>query len=52
MIKSVLCNFAVIRVLHFLNNAKDQDPSYKMDLDFWDSFGREKLCLISEEIRY
>ena len=50
--KSVLCNFAVIQVLPFLNNAKDLDPSYKMDLDFWDCFGREKLCLISEEIRY
>ena len=23
-----------------------------MDLDFWDCFGRIKLCLITEEIRY
>ena len=40
--KSVLCNFAVIRVLPFLNNPKDLNPSYKMDLDFWDCFGRKK----------
>ena len=33
--KSVLWNFAIIRVLPFQNNAKDLDPSYKMDLDFW-----------------
>ena len=26
-------------------NAKDLDPSYKMDLDFWDCFGRVKLVL-------
>ena len=52
IIKSVLCNFAVIRVLPFLNNPKDLDPSYKMDLDFWDCFGRKKHHLVSEEIRY
>ena len=52
IIKSVLCNFAVIRVLPFLNNPKDLDPSDKMDLDFWDCFGRKKHCLISEEIQY
>ena len=40
--KSVLFNFAVIRVLPFLNNPKDLDPSYKTDLDFWDCFGRKK----------
>ena len=28
------------------------DPSYKMDLDLWDCFGRKKIRLISEEIRY
>ena len=28
--------------LPFLNNPKDLDPSYKMDLDFWDCFGRTK----------
>ena len=42
IIKSVLCNFVVIRVLPFLNNPKDLDLSYKMDLDFWDCFGRRK----------
>ena len=42
IIKSVLFNFAVIRVLPFLNNPKDLDPSYKTDLDFWDCFGRKK----------
>ena len=41
--------FAIIRVLPFLNNPKDLDPSYKMGLDFWDCFGRKKLCLITEE---
>ena len=24
------------------NNPKDLDPSYDMDLDFWDCFGRKK----------
>ena len=42
----------MIRVLPFLNNLKDLDPSYKTDLDLWDSFGRKKMCHISEEIRY
>ena len=46
-----LQNFAMILVLPFLNNLKDLDPSYKMDLDFWDCFG-QKLHLIVEEIRY
>ena len=32
-VESVLCNFAIIRVLPFLNNPKDIDPSYKTDLD-------------------
>ena len=36
--KSALWNFAIIRVLSFLNNLKDLDPSYKTDLDFWDGF--------------
>ena len=27
----------------FLNNPKDLDPSYKMDLDLWDCLGRVKL---------
>ena len=34
--KSVIWNFAVIQILPFLNDPKDLDPSYKMDLDFWD----------------
>ena len=37
----VLCALAVIRVLPFLNTPKDLDPSYKMDLDFWDCFGKK-----------
>ena len=52
IIKSVLCNFAVIRVLPFLNNPKDLDQSFKTDLDFWGCFGRKKHPLISEEIWY
>ena len=50
--KSVLWKFAIIQVLPFLNNPKDLDPSYQKNLDFWDCFGRNKLCLITEEIRY
>ena len=26
----------------FHNNLKDLDPSYKMDLDLWDCFGKKK----------
>ena len=33
--------------LSFLNNPKDLDPSYKMDLDFWDCFGEEKNSVLS-----
>ena len=29
----------------FQNNPKNLDPSYKMDLDFWDYFVREKAIL-------
>ena len=50
--KSVIWNFAIIQVLPFLNNPNNLDPSYKMDLDFWDCFGRKKFCLITEEIWY
>ena len=32
-------NFAIIRVLPFLNNPKDLDLSYKTDLDVWNCFG-------------
>ena len=46
-------NFAIIKVLPFLNKPKDLDPSYKMNLDIWDCFAREKkLHLINEEIRH
>ena len=44
--KSAVCNFAIIRVLPFLNNLKDLDPSYKTDLDFWDCFGRKKKSVL------
>ena len=43
--------FAIIQVLPVQNNLKDLDPSYKMDLDLLDCFGRKTLRLISEEIR-
>ena len=32
-------NYSYKRVLSFLNSPKDLDPSYKMDLEFWDCFG-------------
>ena len=32
-------------VFFFQNNPKDLDPSYKTDLDLWDSLGRVKLVL-------
>ena len=28
---------------NFLKNHKEQDPSYKVDVDFQDSFGRKKV---------
>ena len=40
--KPVLWNVAVIRLLLFPNSLKDLDPSFKMDLDFWDCFGSKK----------
>ena len=39
-------HFAIIQVLPFLKNPKDMDLSYKMDLDFWDCFGREKNSVL------
>ena len=40
-----------MQVLPFLKNPKDLDLSYKIDLYFWDCFGRKaKLCLITKEI--
>ena len=44
--------FAIKQILSFLTNPKDLDPSYKMDLDLWDCFGRNKLHLITQEIWY
>ena len=38
------------QVLPFLNNPKDLDKSYRMDLDFWDHSGMKKICLINKEI--
>ena len=35
--------FAIIQVLPYLNNPKDLDPYYKMDLDFWHCFGWKKI---------
>ena len=29
----------------FQNNPKNLDPSYKMDLEYWDCLGRVKLVL-------
>ena len=31
--------------------SKDLDPSYKTILDLWDCFGRENLCVITEEMK-
>ena len=39
--KPVLWTFAIVLVLPFQDNPEDQDPSYKMDLDLWDCFGRK-----------
>ena len=45
--------FAIIRLSPFLNNPKDLDLSYKMDLDFWGLFWKKKkLHLTTEEIWY
>ena len=40
--KAVIWNFAMIRILPFLNNPKDLDPSYMLDLDFLALFWKEK----------
>ena len=37
--------------LSFQNNSKNLDPSYKMDPDLWDCFGRVKLILQQNCIR-
>ena len=46
MTKSVLWNFAILGILPFQNNSRDLDPSYKMDLDFWNYFGRSKIRVL------
>ena len=40
------CISSVIRrsFLSFQNDPKNLDPSYKMDLDLWECFGRENSC--------
>ena len=38
---------SVIRVFSFQNSPKDQDLSYKMDLDLWD-FRKGKTCIIAK----
>ena len=35
-------------MLPFLNKPKDLDPSYKMDLDIWNSFGMKKTLFYSQ----
>ena len=37
------------RDLPFLNNPKDLDLSYKMDIDFWDCFEINNLHLITKK---
>ena len=41
---------SVIRriVFYLQNNPENLDPSYKMDLDLWDCFGRVNLNFIAE----
>ena len=38
--------FAIIRVLPFLNNPKDLDPSYKTGLDFFLLFWKDKNSIL------
>ena len=40
----------VVCVLPFLNNPKALGLSFKMDLDFWDCFGRNKRHHLTKEI--
>ena len=41
----VFCCISLVeaRVFSFQSNAKNLDPSYKMDLDLWDRLGKVKL---------
>ena len=50
--KSVVCNFAVIQVLLSLNNHKNLAVSRKMDLDYWDCFGRKKTLSYNRRNKY
>ena len=43
---TILVIQGIILVLPFLNSPNDLDPSYKMDLDFWDCFGRKKNSVL------
>ena len=44
--EEIYCISMVIRQrFSFQNNPNNLDPSYKMDLDLWDCFGRVKLVL-------
>ena len=36
------------QLFSFQNNPKNQDLSYKMDLDFWDFLGRNKTRIIAK----
>ena len=47
-----IANFGIIPILPFPNNPKDLDPSFKIDLDPRDCFGRKIIRLITEEIGY
>ena len=40
-----LISLVIRQSFPFQNNPKDLDPSYKMDLDLWDCFGRRKIIL-------
>ena len=44
----VLYNGYKTELFSFRNNSKNLDPSYKMDLDLWDSLGRVKLVFTAK----
>ena len=39
--KSALCSLGTKCIFPFQNNKKNVYPSFNMDLDFWESFGRK-----------
>ena len=41
-------SLVISKFFPFQNNAKNLDPSYKMDLDFWDCLGRVKLVITAK----